>query len=120
MWLFTKHGFYSIVRHRDHANRFILRGRTVEDVETIRTILTSNNWIDVDEVDTITGTDYLARITINANQLQWLFSYFARSLDYPNFKNAAHDGTTRDATYMQVWSTMRRWQDSAQQIEIPF
>ena len=35
MWLMTTRGFYSVVEHRDDADRLLVRARTREDIEAL-------------------------------------------------------------------------------------
>ena len=37
----------------------------------------------------------------------------AAAIDYPNFKAAAHDGTSRDAAYLGAWCALRAGQGRA-------
>lgn len=40
-----------------------------------------------------------------------IVSQEANAINYTNFKNAVHDGSQRDAAYMDVWWAMRQHQD---------
>ena len=39
MWLMTTRGFYSVVEHRDDADRLLVRARTREDIEALEAVL---------------------------------------------------------------------------------
>ncbi len=107
MWLFTPHGFLSIVAHREHPGRLLVRGRTREDVEYFCEVTGEGAPTETP------GADYRWRVAAPADLVAWFVQQQVLELDYPNFKDAVAErqGYERAHTYMDVWTAVRRLQN---------
>jgi hypothetical protein len=94
----TTRGFYSVVEHRDDADRLLVRARTREDIEALADLVGSEPvWL---------GTaDYAWRVETTRDEWQAAMQVLVGEITYPNFKSAVHDPEHHDA-YMRVWSAM--------------
>jgi len=106
MWLFIKDGFLSAVQHRDYPEKLMIRFRLRQDAERI----TGKLGIELSETP---NADYRFRCIVDKTVFADYMQQAVTDLDYPNFKNAVHDGTRRDNAYMGVWSVMHGLQDAA-------
>ena len=111
MWLFTQHGFYSIVADRTRSGRHLLRARVRHDLE---------NLIELAALEaTILHTpsaDYIYRISIDAADLVRVMHVLATTVDYPNFKGRIaklDDQAARSANYHHIWAEAARIPDSS-------
>lgn len=109
MWLFTKKGFFSAVQHKDDATRILIRARFKGDLERL---FKANGVLAKVSFDS--HADYAYRAVITRETFVYIAKREAESIDYTNFKSAAHDGTRRDAAYMDVWGVMFRAQENQQ------
>ena len=98
MWLFTKHGFFSAVQNWDDANLIHVRARFKGDLEKLCEAHTQH-------------TDYPYRMDFDREKLAEIVKGELMAIDYTNFKDAVHDGTSRDSAYMNVWMTMGKYQN---------
>ncbi len=103
MWIFTKSGFFSAVQHFDDANLIHVRARFRGDLER----LCEANNVAPNVYETPLN-DYPFRMDFERNVWERIVAAEAAGIDYSNFKNAVHDGTTRDWAYMDVWAALRR------------
>ena len=106
MWMFTKSGFFSAVKHLDRPGCVLVRARFKGDLE--RFCAAHGLAAKVEETP---EADYRFRATIEQAAFADAVKAEAEGIDYPNFKSAAHDGTARDAAYMGCWSATRRGQE---------
>ena len=94
MWVFTNHGFYSIVKILDtNPEKFWIRSRRKEHLNTYfseERILESN------------GSDYQYRVEISKEELSEIFSYLPQEIDYTNFKDSIKDKPLHHAAKL-VW-----------------
>lgn len=118
MWIYTKHGFFSVVQHSTQPDHVLLRARAVEDITLISSIIGGLGF-DKPTFQYTSMNDYAYRLVVPKTTFAALLNHLALSMSYTNFKNAAHDGTDRDAVYMSVWSTMRGWQETRQRKQAP-
>ena len=109
MWLFTKHGFYSVVQNSKDPEEVLIRSRVRADHEAAKAAFYEyREGIDV-------GTDYRYRLFVKKQAFHvWIMDH-ALAVDYPNFKNEVErasgdpdDGRLRHDAYMHVWSLLRR------------
>lgn len=103
MWLFCKSGFFSAVQHFENANVIHVRARFEGDLER----LCETHGVKPD-VSVTPGNDYRYRMNFPRKMWAEIVAKEAECIDYSNFKNAVHDGTSRDSAYMGCWSAMRR------------
>lgn len=106
MWLYTQHGFYSIVAHRDQPGRFLVRARRQVDLDNLRSIacLPAGSQSTPD-------ADYHFRLTITAAELARVMTFLGNTVDYPNFKNriaARPDQADRIHIYHAIWGESNR------------
>jgi hypothetical protein len=109
MWIFSKAGFVSIVRHKSQPGKLIVRARVREDLERFAKLL-----------DEITGEphairetpsrDYRFRTVATKQAVAQVLARQVTEIDYTNFKDAVHGDPQRDDAYMDVWSAMHRLQ----------
>lgn len=109
MWLFCKSGFFSAVAHRDNPGTIHLRARFRGDLER----LCAAHGLDPAAIAETPAADY--RFRMDLPQADWarVAAAEAAAIDYPNFKAATHDGTSRDAAYLGAWCALRAGQDRA-------
>lgn len=114
MWLITKHGFLSIVRHRDDMHRLIVRGRAKEDVQYAASLYDEAcRWCNEPEraptfVTETPSADYRYRFEADANLFESVILELFRSISYPNFKDevARVQGYERAGIYSRVWADL--------------
>lgn len=116
MWLISKHGFLSIVQHRDDCHKLIVRGRAKEDVlHAARIYFRANPMSEHDDlrlansaVQETPDADYRYRFEADANLFEAVVLELLRSVTYPNFKNevARVQGYERAAIYSKVWTDL--------------
>jgi len=107
MWLFTTLGFHSVVQHRDNAGQVFIRARFKDDLVRLCRRFT----IPEDSVLDTPDADYGYRIAIPKKQRIEIARSLAESVDYDNFKTAAHSGDrVKDGALLQIWRVMRKAQ----------
>lgn len=104
MWLMTPRGFYSAVQHRDDDELIVVRARAREDLERL---LEGQTFGDIDFTP---KADYPYRVEMVRSDWNGLVGEMVMEIDYGNFKDAVNDrlGVERAATYMGVWSQLRK------------
>ncbi len=102
MWLFCKSGFFSAVEHNSKPGVIHVRARFKGDLER----LCERHGLKP-LVETTPYNDYAYRMDFQRDVWAKIVSDEALDIDYPNFKNAVHDGTQRDFAYMGCWSSLR-------------
>ena len=105
MWLFTKHGFFSAVQHFENANLIHVRARFKGDLERL-----CEAYETTPEVEHTPGNDYPYRMNFRREDWAKIVAGEANAIDYENFKDAVHEGTSRDSAYMDCWAALRRRQ----------
>ena len=104
MWLFCKSGFFSAVQHKECSDLIHVRARFEGDLESLCAI----HGIDGVTVTHTPDNDYPYRADFPREDWRDICLREADAIDYTNFKNEVHDGTSRDPAYMAVWAAMRR------------
>ncbi|MCE9519753.1 MAG: hypothetical protein K8R87_09410 [Verrucomicrobia bacterium] len=102
MWLFTVHGFYSIVQKGD---LFHVRAREKHDLENLRELIPGLPMVQ----DSYKGSDYPFRLLLDENQKNAVIEALSESIDYPNFKSAVgerDDQRAKLGKYHDVWGVM--------------
>jgi hypothetical protein len=87
MWIFTKHGYYAIVKDYDDKDIYWIRTRIKADLENIIKALKFKN----PEIIHKDYADYKFRLKITKKEFNELMLFFADELDYSNFKNMMDD-----------------------------
>ena len=94
MWLFTKHGFFSVVCARQgdgkhgrpiDTTRLMVRARVRGHLETLR-----KRWPDhlgLCDIRTSAGSDYAFRMFVDKHAWSRVISELALETDYDNFKS---------------------------------
>jgi hypothetical protein len=111
MWLFTQHGFYSIVADRDQPGRHLARARVRLDLENLKKLAGLGGTIRATP-----EADYGYRILLEAPELVRVMNALANTVDYPNFKAAIAkrpDQAARSATYHRIWAEAAMLQSRA-------
>ena len=98
MWLMTTRGFYSVVEHRDDADRLLVRARCQADIAALADL------VDGEPVR-LEDADYAWRVEVTRDEWQAAMQVLVGEITYPNFKSAVGDPEHRDA-YMKVWGVM--------------
>ena len=104
MWVFTKHGFVSIVQHRDDPSIFLVRSRNVRPLIAL--------WPDY-EIHELGLADYRYRIFVPRVVVSEVVMDLLDGLDYPNFKSACTDDDDYQIALASVWRTMYGYQEKA-------
>lgn len=102
MWLFTEHGFYSIVKKA--KGEWHVRARLRADLLRLVPLLPGSPVVQ----KSYPGSDYPWRILINARQKASLFQHLSK-IEYGNFKGrVAEDPEQRSRlpVYHEVWHLM--------------
>lgn len=108
MWLYTKHGFFSVVQHRDDPDFVLIRARVKAHMVSL------GNACDYSlTVECTPDADYAYRATVRRTQWQAMLNTLTESdeLCYENFKDECAK-TGRDRAYLgvlhDVWDWTRR------------
>ena len=104
MWFFTKHGFVSIVQHRDDPAVFLVRSRNVRPLAAL--------WPDY-KIHELGLADYRYRIFVPRLGVSEVVMDLLDGLDYPNFKSACTDDDDYQIALASVWRTMYGYQEKA-------
>lgn len=105
MWIFCKHGFFSVVEHRDDRRFLHVRARFRGDLERFfaaRGILT--------EITETPDADYRFRATVWREWWESAIVAETRDIDYVNFKAAAEGTPEWHNTLFDVWTALRAGQ----------
>lgn len=98
MWVFTKHGFYSIVQDRDDEETLIVRSRVKGDIE---------NLLPGAKVEEDTGNDYRYRTRVLRHTVANNIYGAIADIDYTNYKAAVNTVDPRRSEYYgMVWAIM--------------
>lgn len=89
MWIFTKHGYYAIVKDYKDDNVYWLRARLEVDLKNVLKLISLEN----PEIIHKDYADYKFRIKLTKKEFLEFMSKIADHLDYSNFKNMMDDNT---------------------------
>lgn len=118
MWLFTQHGFYSVVCARDLADNpscidpdtFMVRARSRKHLESLQKRFPQ---LAAAEITETSNTDYRYRMMVAKTVWSEVARELATEIDYGNFKDRAerctHEDRYVDALHA-VWEVMERLQ----------
>lgn len=109
MWLFTKYGFYSIVKDSNNAH-YKCRARRKKDLVNL---VSNFKYLKEYEIHCDKRADYHYRIFISQNHFSMLMLNFSNSIDYSNFKdniNGSADQVDKIDYYSEVWEMMYSYQ----------
>ena len=91
MWLFTKHGYYAIVKDYKDDDVYWIRARIKEYLENLLSLTQLKN----PEIIFKEYADYKFRLKVTKNEFNELMSLLADNLDYSNFKNMMDDNANQ-------------------------
>ena len=118
MWLFTKHGFYSVVCAKAHGGRgpgldeSLLMARGRRHAELAALIAAFPEELAGREIKVDGGTDYRYRLLVPRGVWQRVAARLAAEVDYGNFKGEAARATGGEyaGAPHEVWGVMHRHQ----------
>ena len=111
MWIFTKHGFFSIVKKKylDQPKPYQVRARSLNDLEN----LIKEAQLGEDIIET-PYADYFFRIIADEADLDKIFKMLQAELNYENFKNMiGRQDNQQDKldAYHKIWNVMYNYQN---------
>jgi hypothetical protein len=108
MWVFTKDGFFSVVRDRfTKRGHIMVRARCRDDLERLAERIRVEA-----EILELGRADYRFRMQIPNKRWGHYLRQAGEAIDYPNFKHTVRVSDPRRLkAYMGCWSALRRWQD---------
>ena len=101
MWIFTKHGFLSIVQHNSMESYFQVKSRVIEPLEII--------WPDHD-IEVISWADYRFRITISKDDVVSVLANEINVINYTSFKNQCEKDEWYHHALTRIWGIMYNFQ----------
>jgi hypothetical protein len=106
MWLFTKYGFYSIVRapaaDGQPPDTMAIRARRLQDLEALRPFTPIGSIVKTPE------RDYPFRCFLTSEQTCTLLSDLGETIDYENFKEKiSAQSRFRARLYGVIWTVMQ-------------
>ena len=109
MWLFTPHGFYSIVQKPGH-DHLTVRSRVASDLDILREKFMPTLSATVEDA----GTDYPFRAIIGHAAFAEGFARIGHDIHYDNFKNevARVKGSARAMVCGDVWQVLTQLEHS--------
>ena len=107
MWLFTKHGFYSVVlalkQDGQPPNTLAVRARRRQDLESLRPLAPA-----LGKIVSLRHRDYPFRCFIRREDFSRLLADLGGKIDYENFKDKISSKSRfRARLYGVVWGVMR-------------
>lgn len=111
MWLFTVHGFYSIVQKK--PNEWHVRAREKQDLENLRRL--SGVFAKVEK--SWPGSDYPWRMIVGKQQKARIIKALGEDVEYTNFKSEVGrraDQAAKLPAYHEIWAIMAAHERGAQ------
>jgi len=102
MWIFTSQGFISVVAHRNHPQRLLVRARAKKHLENLFPAIKS-------EIQETPNADYGFRVVVERELFATWIKKQATKLDYDNFKNSIQEQVYHHAAN-DVWAIMMDYQ----------
>ena len=114
MWIFTKQGFFSIVRKKylDQPKPYQVRARSLQDLENLIKVAE----LDEEIIET-PYADYFFRIIADEADLVKIFNFLQADLKYENFKDMVgrqKDQRDKLDAYHKIWNVMYNYQNKKQ------
>jgi len=110
MWLFTRHGFYSVVQDKANDRHVQVRARIKDDLEGLTRFVHKAMGAELSAIISTPNADYSYRIVVEKVLWVKIAATLASDIDYTNFKDEIHGEEDRDVTYLKVWSAMNELQ----------
>jgi len=109
MWIFTKDGFFSIVKHKDNSAYLMVKSRVREDLVDA---------FGPDDIKELAGSDYRFRKTVPRAVVADYLKREAYELDYESVKDNIDKGEDdRHKMLYAVWAAHFRLQQDRYQDE---
>ena len=89
MWIFSKHGYYAIVRDYNDKKVYWLRARHKQDLENVQKLMELKN----PDIIFKEYADYKYRIKLSKVEYLAFMEKIGDELDYSNFKSMMDDNT---------------------------
>jgi hypothetical protein len=109
MWLFTKHGFFSVTQ-ADRADRIQIRARTDRHLRNLQAALPE---LDRSPIIETPAADYRWRMVVARWRWELVAKHLTDEIDYRNYKSkVGSHGTATDmiGELHEVWGTMHAFQ----------
>ena len=100
MWIALNNSFLSVVSHRDHPDKLLVRARIEGDIERIFAYA---------DVFSAPRSDYKYRAVIDRADVSSVIADLVDDIEYDDFKSSVTDQKRHDA-YLKIWSIMRGMQ----------
>jgi hypothetical protein len=110
MWLFTRHGFYSVVQDKKNNQQVQVRARIQDDLQRLSLFVRSAIDIELPASFSTPTADYAYRVVIEKALWTRVAAALAADINYTNFKDTVHGEEDRDAAYFEIWSAMNELQ----------
>lgn len=101
MWIFTIHGFLSVVQHNALPNHFQVKSRVPDPLQEL--------WPN-HEIEVIDWADYRFRSTIEKSEVLPVLLEVMSSVDYTSFKNACDSDNVYQSVLGRIWHLMFQYQ----------
>ncbi len=104
MWLGTVEGWFSIVKHREEADTFMVRARVKGDLENLRALAGIGQ-----EVVATPHADYPFRLIVTGAQVLDVLAKLGEGITYSNYKSEVGKRPGQRAklnAYHKVWEVM--------------
>ena len=104
MWLFTKRGFYSIIR----KSEWHVRARVKADLEGLNRLVGADHTIH-----TTPDADYRFRVVCRGEDARKMIEALAADIDYSNFKAricSTPEQADKLAMYHEIWQMLYNYQ----------
>lgn len=103
MWLFTVHGFYSIVKK--HADEWHVRARSKQDLDNLKKLARCR--VSVEQ--SWPGSDYPWRMIVSRTTRDRIMEALGSDIEYTNFKSEVGrrpDQAGKLHAYHEIWALM--------------
>ncbi len=111
MWLFTRHGFYSLTRSADEPEKFQVRARVRSDLENLQSFVGLIGAV----LETPTA-DYQWRWIITPSEAETITRCLTDDITYSNFKATVArqpDQALKLAGLHDIWTIHHGWQSGS-------
>jgi hypothetical protein len=108
MWLFTRHGFYSLTRSADEPEKLQVRARVRRDLENLQALTSLVGPI----LETPTA-DYRWRWIVTPDEAEEITRRLAQDINYSNFKGTVArqpDQSAKLPGLHDIWDIHHGWQ----------
>lgn len=116
MWLFTRHGFYSVTRSINEPDKLQIRARAKADLERLAGFMVTRDQPvaqgtakDLQKIIETRNADYRWRVIVTPDTWQIIAVELMADIVYHNFKNEIRDNQ-RHNDYTRVWGIMNQVQ----------